>query len=63
MRSTFEFEVSGSSLDDIKNKAEMAIAKFLGLDAEAEIDNLVNAELHAVASDSKFTAKVYVRVK
>lgn len=62
MRTTFEFEASGVSHEELQEKAQELIAKFLSIEI-SEVEAKTDVEMHVTANDKTFTAKVYVRVK
>lgn len=62
MRTTFEFEASGTSYADLQQKVEEFIAKFLTIDP-SDVATKADAEMHVTSNDKTFTAKVYVRIK
>jgi hypothetical protein len=65
MRTSLEFNVDGVTHEDIKEKAEQQIRKYLDLDKEADLSEYADVELKVVGelSEKPYTAKVAVRIK
>jgi hypothetical protein len=65
MRTSLEFNVDGSAHEEIKQKAEQQIRKYLSLDNEQDLEPYADVELKVFGelSDKQYTAKVTVRIK
>jgi hypothetical protein len=65
MRTSLEFNVDGMNHEDIKEKAEQQIRKYLGLDKGADLTEHADVELKVAGelSEKTYTAKVAVRIK
>ncbi len=62
MRTTFEFEASGVSHEDLQSKANETVARFLGVEV-SQVEAKADVEMHVTTNENIFTAKVYVRIK
>jgi hypothetical protein len=62
VRTTFEFSAAGVSHEDLKQKTEEVVAKFLDIDLEL-VESKAEIEMNVTFEKDMFEAKVYVRIK
>lgn len=62
MRTTFEFDATGTSYENLKRKTEEVVAKFLDIDLEL-VESKAEIEMNVTFEKDMFHAKVYVRIK
>jgi hypothetical protein len=62
MRTTFEFEVTGTSHEDLQRKAEELVARYLNINLDS-VESKTDIEMNVKAENDVFTAKVHVRIK
>ncbi len=66
MRTTFEFDVAGTSREDINEKVGELIAKFIGTPTVEEAMSMVDVELKVEQSEANnglFAAHAHVRIR
>lgn len=66
MRTTFEFDVAGTSREDINEKVGELVAKFLSTSSVEEALSMVDIELKVRQSESPsntFIAHAHVRIR
>ena len=66
MRATFEFDVAGTSRDELNEKAEELIAKFLSVPSIDEAMSMVDTEMkvsQSTENENIFIAHVHVRIR
>jgi hypothetical protein len=62
MRTTFEFEATGTSHEDLQQKAEQLVARYLNINLDS-VESKTDIEMNVKAENDVFTAKVHVRIK
>lgn len=66
MRTTFEFDVAGTSREDINEKVGELVAKFLSVPTSEEAMSMADIELkveQSAADSNLFTAHAHVRIR
>jgi|1048.fasta_scaffold13336_4 hypothetical protein len=62
MRTTFEFEATGTSHEELQRKAEELVARYLNIELDS-VESKTDIEMNVKAENDVFTAKVHVRIK
>jgi hypothetical protein len=62
MRTTFEFEATGTSHEDLQQKTEELVARYLNINLDS-VESKTDIEMNVKAENDVFTAKVHVRIK